>query len=112
MKAQVKTILDAIDSIPNVLKTLSNKDKNIFFANLRARNISVDVRIDFDFASEMWNKHTGADNPRKLKRKQAAWKRETRSIRTRRSPQRFIDEGKLRSNRKRRKPSWFSPQEF
>ena len=113
MKHSVKNILKTIDSIPTVVKTLSEDEKTEFFANLRARSIAVDVRIDFELASEAWNKHTGADNPRKLKRKQAEWKRQTRrTVRTRRSPQRLMDEGKLRSNRKRRKPLRFSPQPF
>jgi hypothetical protein len=109
MKQTVKNILKTIDTIPTVVKTLTDKEKTEFFANLRARSIAVDVHIDFDLASEAWNKHTGADNPRKLKRKQEVWRR---SVRTRRSPQRLINEGKLRSNRKRRKPSRFSPQPF
>jgi hypothetical protein len=109
MKQTVKNILKTIDTIPAVVKTLSDNEKTEFFANLRARSIAVDVRIDFDLASEAWNKHTGADNPRKLKRKQAEWRR---SVRTRRSPQRLVNNGLIRSNRKRRKPSRFSPQPF
>ena len=113
MKHSVKNILKTIDSIPTVVKTLSEDEKTEFFANLRARSIAVDVRIDFDLASEALNKHTGADNPRKLKRKQAEWRSQTRrTVRTRRSPQRLVNNGKIRSNRKRRKPLRFSPQPF
>ena len=109
MKTSVLKILKTIDTIPAVVKTLSEDEKTEFFANLRARSIAVDVRIDFDLASEAWNKHTGADNPRKIKRKQTEWRR---TVRTRRSPQRLINNGLIRSNRKRRKPSRFSPQPF
>ena len=112
MKTSVLKILKTIDTIPAVVKTLTEDEKTEFFANLRARSIAVDVRIDFDLASEAWNKHTGADNPRKLKRKQTEWRRNTRTVRTRRSPQRLINNGLIRSNRKRRKPSRFSPQPF
>ena len=74
-------ILSDLKSVPTILNDVDSKEAEVFFSELRQLGALVDPKIDFDLASECWRLDTGADNPKELKKRQRAWKKNLTTLR-------------------------------